>query len=571
MKSLLRLLTGPTCRNRCVRISNQAAWVEPLEPRRLLSAVLVQPIGSQKFAQNTSGTPEPISADLYNFFADTATNQTDLAFTASSDNKAVVDTSVSGSVLSLVLAPNTSGFAHVQVVATDPSGAHATNTFRVQVTAATDRSLDVPLGASRHSFRITQSNGPSELITLSGPGSATIHMGGDGLALAGDHARGSNQEMESITLTGTTAATTLTITGRPAKRVDPAVGDITSDGGMRMIRVRAAALDGDVTITGSVGQFTTDLALAGVISIGTGTRPMVLQGGTLQDESFVSGTPVRSMLVSQWLNSDDVPETFAAPYVQRLTSFGNFTPGLLLSGAGAPGHTLDHALIRGSVANTWNVKGASGPLRIGGAGLDFHATFGSIPSIVDTGLFDGTITATSLQKFIVSGPMVDAGLTFTATGTTDLGQLKAGGGIFGVTITAAGSIGDIIAPTLSGSDFSAGLATLPAGQTLPASAADFASPASIHSITLRPRAKMIGFVGSNLAASSIGKLSLGTIQSSNSGKAFGIATTSLGSLFARDVSRPQTFRFTGVHDPNALAAQMTAEKLNPGDFVIRLL
>lgn len=298
---------------------------------------------------------------------------------------------------------------------------------------------------------------------------------------------------------------------------------------------------------------------------------MILDASFMQDENFTSTAPIQHVRLSQWVNSDDVPETFSAPYVKSLTSFGSFTPGLQLNGDGARGLTLNHVFVLGVVSGTWNIAGAVAPLRIGGSTSDWSATFGNLSKLTVTGNFQGSLTTATLPRLDVRKSMIDTILRLTASGTTDLARLSVGGVIAAALISAAGNIGQITAQSVSHSYFYAGLAPLTPGVTLPIDASGFESPASIASVILHPRGKIPGFASTAVAANSIGKLSFGTIQTSNGGSPFGIATTSLGSLTARDISQIQTFSFADVHDAATLAAQIAARKLNLGDFVFRLV
>ncbi|HXE51838.1 MAG TPA: hypothetical protein VN541_02440, partial [Tepidisphaeraceae bacterium] len=142
----------------CSYISASCVAIEALEARQLLSASVVLTIGPQRFAENSTGTAQPVQADMYSYFADTVSGQPDLTFKAISDNTPLVDASMNGSLLTLAVAPSDSGYAHIQVVATDPNGATASQTFRVQVVASPGRSLDVPLSGTNKTFSYTQAN-----------------------------------------------------------------------------------------------------------------------------------------------------------------------------------------------------------------------------------------------------------------------------------------------------------------------------------------------------------------------------------------------------------------------------
>jgi hypothetical protein len=91
--------------------------VEPLEARRLLS-VSLQPLTNLLLPQGSDAQ----TVDLSQIFTDNATGASDLVFTAKSDNTALAQATLSGSVLSLNFAPTASGFAHISIQGTAPDG-----------------------------------------------------------------------------------------------------------------------------------------------------------------------------------------------------------------------------------------------------------------------------------------------------------------------------------------------------------------------------------------------------------------------------------------------------------------
>jgi len=546
----------------------RAAWaIERLEPRRLLSVVVPQPIGNQTFAQG-SGSP---AADLNNFFEDNFTLQQDLTFTATSDNTALVNPTISGSVLTLNVAPAGSGYAHIHVVAADPFGNQASDSFRVKITAAANRSLDVPIGPGHDTFAFSGPNHTAASITLLGPGSGTIHIGGDGLLLAGDRTEGSNQELESISLTGTTASSTLLITGQIHHGHIPMIGDISSDGPLASIHIKGAELAGDLNITGAVHGVNIDFAASGSINLGATTTPMMIHATSFADENFAAAAPVKFLSVTQWVNSDSISETFAASYVHRLIARGSFEPGLQLSGTGAPARMLGIDQIGGFVGGAWKIPGASAPLHIGGAAPDFNANIGSVQSVTVAGVFDGALTTPSLHFITIGGAMNFATLNLTAPGTTDLDRLTVRGGLLGSSITSTGNLGRIITLDMNESRIFAGIGPLSSGQSLPTGTADLSGSARIGSILVRPNRKVVGFLGSDVAATSIGVLDMGTTRTANSGVPFGVAAVQIGHLSGHDQTQHRFLTFNNIQDPATLAALIAAEGLKLGDFVIRVL
>ena len=531
--------------------------IEALERRTLLSVVLGQPFGNVSFAQDSGAE----SADLTGVFFDT-NGLSDLTFTAASSNPSVVSASMSGSTFTLTPGAGRSGFAIVRLTAADPLGDSASYAFRVQITASSARSLNVNLGPNRKSFSFATSNQASATVTIKGPGTATVFMGGDALKIDGDSLHGANQELESITLNGTTAMTSVLVSGRGSGRFSQLIGNISApSGSLGTLQVSGATLLGDVNVPGGINVLKIDSADSG--SIDAGSSAVTVEGKSFVDENFTSTGAVRTLTVGQWADSDSNPETFSAASIGRVSSRGNFMPGLQLSGS------LGSLRAGGSISGTWNVPHVSAPLLVGGTTSSWDATFQNLPGMKDSGIFSGNLTAPSLG-FLKVGSVDFGTVNLTAPNATDL-PLFTGGTMLSVHVLAAGNVGRIMASQILDSKIFAGVGTLPDGQFLPESPSDFANPASIGSITLKRRGKGVNFDSVEVAATNVGTLTLGTVKSANAGFTYGVAAESIGHLSASDISRPQTITLNAVQDAATLAAQLAAEKIQVGDLVFRIV
>ena len=539
------------------KASGKILHVETLERRTLLTATVVQAIPNQVFAQD-SGVEQ---ANLYGVFADNNGLQ-DLTFSATSSNPAVLTASVSGSLLSITPVAGESGFARVQMVANDPLGVRVSNTFRVQITAADTRSLDVLLGdGSPGSIRFVQSNGAAATVSLAGPGSAVLHFGGDNLARAGTVLNGSNEELESITLSDTTSASTLNVTGTMVGGALASVGNVSASGSLGHLNINKAILDGDVNVTGALPAINVDFAEGGTFTIGSGAVSIV--GQTFIDENFSSSSPVSSIKLLQWTSSDNVPETFTGAFVKSLTVRGNFTPGLQLSGVGANGRTLGSVKIPGTVGGTWNITGASAPLTVGQTQAGFNATFGGLPSFTSKADLVGHLTAPTIKSINVRSYIGGATITLTAPGTTDVQSIKARALSY-ATIVAAGNIGSITAKLMQYTSVLAGIAPI-APATLPASA-DFVASATIKSIQAIGGVTSNAFISNWIAASTLGSMNFNKLATDNSGFPFGVAANGIGEL--QFLTGKKKIVLKGVHDAATLASQLGAQNAKLGDMVI---
>lgn len=549
-----------------------ARVTESLEARRLLSATLVQPIPNQVLQQDT-----PTAIDLSNNFTDPQFFVPTLTYKATSDNLKLLTTSINGSQLTLAPVAGQSGIAHVAVVASGLFGGIVVDDVRVEIKPSAARSLDVSLGAGQgSSVGFRQADHTHGTISYSGPGSAIVHFAGDNLHLSnsgGRHVSGQNVLVMGIDVTGSTNASSITVRGQITRKGITRIGDITSDGGFNRLRFVRTQIVGDLTAPGGVRHVQIDYAFEGNMTLGA------LSGGQLSDvrnlswadENFSNGSPISLIRSFGWGNSDNVSETLTAPYINRLISRGSMTPGLQLSGLGAPHNVaLRNFRVRGTIGGAWSAAATANihSLNVRGIESDFNATFASpLRSINDSGSLGGSITAPSIGSIHVRGSMNEASLDLTAAGQ-DLGSLSVGGSIVNSLIFAAGNVGSISARTLDTSDVLAGIGNLPNGETIPnaltdVSASSFVASATIGSISLHPSAKQLGLSNAIVAASHIGNVSAGSLRSNNGGSTFGLAAHSVGQFSAFDFTSKHKLAYSQLANPS--------QSVTVGDFQILIV
>jgi hypothetical protein len=289
------------------------------------------------------------------------------------------------------------------------------------------------------------------------------------------------------------------------------------------------------------------------------------------DENFTTLSAISTLTAFEWINTDSIPESLQAAYIDSLHATGNFEVGLQLSSTNAKSKSLGNEFVNGAIGGTWNLAGASVALNVGATSLDWNATFTSLPFIMDRGFFAGTLKVPSIGYIHVHGEMFGAALEFSAPNTTDLGRLTVLGPILSTAIVSVGDLGPISAEAMQQSIVFAGVGQLQQGQALPASTADLSSTATIRSIVLHPPAKVIGFLASDIAATTIGILSLGTTKVDNSSVAFGVAATSIFHISVRDLTHQQIISLSNISDPTVLANEIAASGLNLQDFTITVL
>ena len=204
-------------------------------------------------------------------------------------------------------------------------------------------------------------------------------------------------------------------------------------------------------------------------------------------------------------------------------------------------------------ANKWNSTSAISAPSVNAITIKGNASFG--------------LTVGTVHSIKVFGTLSNS--TFTLSGAAlDLATLTAGH-ITGTTINAAGNLGSIAAATLTNSSIEAGVGILPSGQALPAFPGDFTTQSTIASVTLKkgPAA----FAGSDIAAATIKRLSLATVQFGNNGSPFGVAAVDIGSITAVNPTTGKSFTFRKLTSEDIVTADLSAKGISPQDFVLRIV
>lgn len=566
----------PAARSRKSLASNSICRMpacENLERRLLFAAAVTAPLPLQQVPENTV-----TSIDLSTSITDPANPGATFTFSAVSDNLQLVNPTVSGTILTFNPAPGRSGFAHVTVSGTDAiSSATVTEKVLVEVVPSAARSLEVTLG-SGHSRTVTytDADGTHGSVTLDGPGSAVVDFGGDQMQLSagGSHVAGSNVAVMGVDATGTTAATKLVIRGSGRRIYPLIVGPIATTGAFGSVAIHDASLAGGLSAAAGFGALNIDYASSATFTssaVAIAGRSISIVGKDWEDVNLDAAAPISTLRITSWDNSDNVSESVVAPSIRSVKSLANFTPGLQLSGTGAPGgRALGTLKVGGYIGGVWNVPGHLAPIKVGGTDNDFNATFDHpISSFILTGSMGGALTVPAIGNLQVRGSL--NGVTLTLSGplssaSTDLRSLKVKDTISGSTISSAGDITAISAESVNGSSIYAGVGTIASGGALPMLSTDFASAARIGSVIISPRRRVIGFVNSVIAAESLGTLSLATVNVSNNGTAFGVAGASIRSLTARDSFKQTLFSFKNITAESQVAAVISAKNLDLADF-----
>jgi hypothetical protein len=158
-----------------------------------------------------------------------------------------------------------------------------------------------------------------------------------------------------VVLTGTDAKSAVTITATGGTTV---IGEIVVNGSLKSFIATPADVTGNVTITGTVGTLTLRDLVGGphTISIGAAvgkSKGAALNLGRVAETSVNSQTPFKSILATEWLDTDATPDAIVGRSIGTLTINANFGADLTLSGVGVTGKksALTSANITGTADN----------------------------------------------------------------------------------------------------------------------------------------------------------------------------------------------------------------------------
>jgi cyclophilin family peptidyl-prolyl cis-trans isomerase len=437
-----------------------------------------------------------------------------LVFTATSDNTAVVVPTISNGALTLNYPPNQTGVANITVTATDlgfgTAGVHTvSSTFKVALG-------DVHGAGGAKQIRFTDADGTRTTLSLTGPGNANVQFNGtvasETLTKAGIRTvTGAGLSIASISLTGTTGASTLNVTGAGGNGMVE-MGTISAAGDLRAINATRGALSGNLTIGGSVARITLLSATGGAMTISGsgGSTAMAIASAT--GESVASSEAIASVQSTSWVAaSGGTTAPFSAPSIGRFNVTHELNANLLTGNLST--------VNAGSVTpSTWSLSGTLGTLSA------------------------GSIT----------------GLDLTAA---SIGRINDRGAAAQDVISSAGNITAISALSMTGTRIDAGDPTLDSNG-LPTA---FPTSATIRTVTVGRG----GFSNSAIGAQSFGNVSLGAVTSSNGGTAFGIGAHQISLLTATVDGKRLNMR--NPASESDVAAALSKAGIAANDLVIRIV
>lgn len=252
--------------------------------------------------------------------------------------------------------------------------------------SGTPGTLAVNFGAgSSKSVRFLNSHGFMTTVSLSGPGSGTIHFTGSDLSQQGSLVSGANISIDSIAAAGTSGASNLSVSvGNKSGVAD--VNSITIDGQLNTLSAPAVLLHGNCTVQ-TARSISFDSVTDGTLSIGSGmifsgpapvpaAPPLTLKVTRADGMSVQSQEKIQLLQVGQWTSSDGTNATLFAPGIATLRCAGPFAANLSITGGGIGAITAGQITV-----GAWNVVGSIGKISAGelvNLSIDVHGAIGTI-------------------------------------------------------------------------------------------------------------------------------------------------------------------------------------------------
>lgn len=473
----------------------------------------------------------------------------DLTGVATSSDPALVTPVVSGRQLLLNYTPGATGKATITVQAVDRTGAIVEDSFVVEVGLV---EVAVGQGIPARTITYTDSDGSVGVVKVTG-GIATLTFGGTGVTTTASGSRvtvtGTGVELKRITSHGGAPAVTIRAKGGADQKVTI---DGISGGAFSRFVGRDVILRGTSDIARGIGRLDLFQTQDAEIAIGGSADgrlfPIISLAGA-QDTDITSAVPIKSLKFGSWTSVDPDSDGITAPAVGTMQSGGDFPGALTITGA-PTANTLNNVRINGAATGPWFVPGIVGNVSIGATSAAWLASFtGPIKTLAVAGDLAGTLNAGSVRSFR-AGTISGATITLiqpTAAGAFALNSLKVKGAIANSNIRATASdVGTVSAGSIVNSTIYAGVSSA-VGTALPDSADDFVAPATIRAVNVRNRTSA-SFVNSSIAASTLGRLNLGVINTDNGGVPFGLADLSTLSVAAADTAGTR-IRYARLNEP----------------------
>jgi hypothetical protein len=321
-----------------------------------------------------------------------------------------------------------------------------------------------------------------------------------------------------------------------------------SHGPIKAIIGRNVNLDGNIKIDNGAGSIVLNNVADCNITIGSATSAIkncALTFGQIDTLKLNSGTPIRNLLATKWLNG-----SLDAPWILTMTIRGDFGANINLDGTDSPkGMTLKKATIAGTVTTDytdadnagWKIHdGNCGIISIASMGvgttIDIDGSVGAfkvtgnnkagLPATLAGDLYFGSVKTITADTISTCNILTDGELVGLIP---DINNVIVKGWITDSAINSSGNIGAIRAGAVRN-------CLLTANETI--------GRAEIKGI----RKEAFGYINSTIEAEHIGTAYIGYPKYSNSGTTFGLTANPIDMLTIKDSASTQKWK--NLDDPN---------------------
>jgi hypothetical protein len=409
------------------------------------------------------------------------------------------------------------------------------NTATVNINVGTE--ISSAKGAAK-TLVYTDENGTPVTITIN-KGVADVFFDGIGTVVSTVKGKttvaGSNLRARQIALSGTTTASTLTISGKskgqvnlggisdasPLGTLSAATTNLSATGSTKALATSlntgTLTADADLVATPIASAGTLNLAGVRTISLNTASNALITLGGAgvtgtsvtfagaVTDTSLTSSVALNVVKAQSWVNdnltTNSESVTLSAPSIKTLTIGGVFDAGLTAGTLGTvkiAGAVNDaswsatgsaKSISVGAVGTAWgglNVTGSLGTFAVKGGNLTADISAATVTSLTVAGAIESDITTTGNFGTLRAGQLVDGLIAVgsSATSVADATTANIGGATlksFTLTSKAANTFNDssVIAGTINSIS------------TGPVNAANGSTPEGIAATTIKSAAVTI--------------------------------------------------------------------------------
>lgn len=260
------------------------------------------------------------------------------------------------------------------------------------------------LGFVNVAYEFGMVNGKNRPFTWTQPDGSKVTVKFDG---AGQGNLDSSENGMTLVVTFATRLTNLHIT--TDRKTTLNFSQIILPQGLDSLRAQKVTLTGLISIQNFGANITLGGIERGSVSISGGFRPITLSLGKVTDSVVTSTVGLTSLGAVYWRDTDGFGDFVRAPYIERLTSGGDFAASVTVTSGTSEGFGLERVKIKGMIGGAWSIAGGSTIFEAGSTDASFRANFTGIVDLFRTsGDMQGLFASPLLERFEVGRDLIGA-------------------------------------------------------------------------------------------------------------------------------------------------------------------